>query len=279
MLLRGRVSLVGAGPGDPELITVRGLRRLQAADVVVYDRLVDPRLLDEAPPCAERINVGKIPGGGPDQRAIECLLIDRARAGAQVVRLKGGDPFVFGRGGEELAALAFAGIEVEIVPGLSSATAVPALAGIPVTHRGTSSALTIVTAHEDPGKHGESVDWEWLAAGSGTMVILMGLGRLHAICARLIDAGRAPTTPAAIIASGSLPDEQIVVADLAHLPNAARAADLRSPALIVVGEVARFRETLPPACAGGLGDHRSSARANGVPAVFAALLTRGAAHA
>jgi len=238
--MSGRVALVGAGPGDPELITVRGLRRLQAADVVVYDRLVDPRLLDAAPPWAERIFVGKGPGHGADQRAIEQLLIERARDGNRVVRLKGGDPFVFGRGGEELLALTAAGICVEIVPGLSSATAVPGLAGIPVTQRGLSSAVTIVTAHEDPAKGDETVDWNWLASSSGTLVVLMGLARLDAVCARLLAGGRPAATPAALIAAGSLPEEQVLVSDLAGLPEAARRAGVCSPALVVVGEVARF---------------------------------------
>jgi uroporphyrin-III C-methyltransferase len=265
---RGRVALVGAGPGDPELITVRGLRRLQAADVVVYDRLIHPALLDEAPRWAERVFVGKVPGAGHDQRAIEALLIARARAGRQVVRLKGGDPFVFGRGGEELAALAAAGVEVEVVPGVTSALAVPALAGIPVTQRGLSSAVTIVTAHEDPTKLAASVDWDWLAASCGTLVILMGLGRLAAICERLLAAGRAPDCPAAVIANGTLPTQRQVTAPLCELAAAAASAELTSPALIVIGEVVTLQAQLLPSLGGS---SRAAARAGAGIEPLAAL--------
>lgn len=249
----GSVAIVGAGPGDPELITVRGLNRLRACEVVVYDRLVSPELLEAAPGWARRIYAGKEPGGpAHDQREIEALLIHEARAGRRVVRLKGGDPFVFGRGGEEALALIAAGIPVELVPGVSSATAVPALAGIPVTQRGLASAVTIVTAHEDPAKDAESVDWNWLAAGSGTLVILMGLARLDAICRRLIAAGRAASTPAAVIASGTLPNQKVVVADLATLGRASESEQLQSPALIVVGEVVSLQTQLDAALGGRL---------------------------
>jgi uroporphyrin-III C-methyltransferase len=266
--MHGRVALVGAGPGDPELITVRGLRRLQAADVVVYDRLVHPQLLDEAPNWAERVFVGKVPGGGHDQRAIEALLLARARAGLQVVRLKGGDPFVFGRGGEELAALVAAGVEVEIVPGVSSAFAAPALAGIPVTQRGLASAVTVVTAHEDPTKLAASVDWDWLAASCGTLVILMGLGRLAAICERLLDAGLPSSTPAAVISNGSLPSQRQVVAPLCEMATAAASAGLASPALIVIGEVVTLRAQLLPGTGG------SSSHATEPLAALAEVLAR-----
>jgi uroporphyrin-III C-methyltransferase len=243
----GMVSIVGAGPGDPELITVRGLSRLRAADVVVYDRLVNPHLLDEGPPLAERVFAGKVPGFAMlDQRAIEAVLIDRARAGKRVVRLKGGDPFVFGRGGEEVEALIAAGVACEVVPGVTSATAVPAMAGIPVTHRAMASSVTIVTAHEDPRKFQESVDWSWLAASSGTLVILMGLRRLESICQRLIAEGRSPDTPAAVISAGTLPDQQTVTGCLASLPEAVADAGVRSPSLIVVGDVVRFSDLLEP---------------------------------
>ena len=244
---RGSVAIVGAGPGDPELITVRGLNRLRAAEVVVYDRLVDPRLVAEAPADAERIFVGKAAGfAALDQRAIERLLVARARAGFRVVRLKGGDPFVFGRGGEEVAALVAAGVPVEVVPGLSSAMAVPAAAGIPVTHRGVSAAVTIVTGHESPEKDGGEVDWDWLAATPGTLVVLMGLNRLAEIRARLLAAGRDPETPAAVIASGTWRDERVVSAPLADLPEAVEAAQVVSPALLVVGDVVAFRERFAP---------------------------------
>ena len=168
-MTHGTVSLVGAGPGDPELITVKGLSRLQSCDVVVYDRLIDPRILGFVPDGAERIFVGKASGfAALSQRAIEALLIDRARKGKRVVRLKGGDPFVFGRGGEEIAALAEAGIPYDVVPGITSAIAVPAAASVPVTHRELASCVTIVTAHEDPGKAESSIDWTWLAHASSS---------------------------------------------------------------------------------------------------------------
>lgn len=239
------VSLVGAGPGDPELVTVRGLRRIQAADVLVYDRLVSPELVAAAPAGAERVFAGKAAGfAALTQRQIEQVLVDRGRAGRRVVRLKGGDPFVFGRGGEEVAALVAHGIPVEVVPGLTSATAVPASAGIPVTHRGLSSSLTIVTGHEDPTKDEATVDWDWLAASTGTLAILMGLARLPEICRNLIAGGRAATTPAAVIAAGTWDEQRVVTATLATLPSLAAEAQLVAPALIIVGDVVALREAL-----------------------------------
>lgn len=241
----GSVSLVGAGPGDPELITVRGLRCLQQADVVVYDRLLDPRLLQEAPAQAERIFVGKASGmAALSQRGIEAVLIARARSGKRVVRLKGGDPYVFGRGGEEVESLVAAGIPCEVVPGISSAIAAPAAAGIPVTHRELASMVTIVTGHEDPEKGETAVDWEWLAGGSGTLVILMGLERLGSIASRLIAGGRVRETPAAVISAGTWPQQRTVVAPLGAIALQAADAGLQSPALIVVGDVVRFAEML-----------------------------------
>jgi uroporphyrin-III C-methyltransferase len=243
----GRVSIVGAGPGDPELITVRGLARVRAADVVVYDRLVAPMLVAEAPLAAERVFVGKAKGfAALDQRAIEALLIDRALAGKHVVRLKGGDPFVFGRGGEEVAALVAAGIPVEVVPGLTAATSVPASAGIPVTHRELASSLTIVTGHEDPEKPDSAIDWDWLAASTGTVVVLMGLSQIAAIRDRLLAGGRNPDTPAAAIASGSLPEQRVVSATLADLPESVAVANLVAPVLVVIGDVVRFHALLAP---------------------------------
>lgn len=245
MRATGIVSLVGAGPGDPELLTLRGLERLRRADVVVYDRLIHPRLLEDVPASAERVFVGKASGRAVmNQRAIEAVLVDRARAGKRVVRLKGGDPFVFGRGGEEVEALASADIEYEVVPGITSAVAVPASAGIPVTHRDLSSTVTIVTGHEDPDKAEAAVDWDWLARGSGTLVVLMGLERLDGICARLIAGGRDPETPAAVISSGTLPQQRTVSAALADLGWAVAGSEIRSPAIIVIGEVARFPDSI-----------------------------------
>lgn len=248
----GSVSIVGAGPGDPELITVRGLARIRAAEVLVYDRLVDPALLTEAPARAERIFAGKARGfAALEQRQIEAVLIARARAGKRVVRLKGGDPYVFGRGGEEVAALVAAGIPVEVVPGLTSAISAPASAGIPVTHRELSSSLTIVTGHEDPKKPTSAVDWSWLAATKGTLVILMGLTQLPAITARLIAGGRAADTPAAVIASGTLPGQRVVTAPLGALARAASEAQIVAPALVVIGDVVRFRDLLAPSALHG----------------------------
>jgi uroporphyrin-III C-methyltransferase len=253
---KGRVTIVGAGPGDPELITVRGLSRIRTADVLVYDRLVDPALVAEAPVAAERIFAGKARGfAALDQSEIEAVLIARALTGKHVVRLKGGDPYVFGRGGEEVATLAAAGIPVEVVPGLTTATAVPASAGIPVTHREWSSSLTIVTGHEDPAKAESAVEWDWLAASHGTLVILMGLSQLPRICERLISGGRSPRTPAAVIASGTLPEQRVVTADLANLPREVAVAQLVAPALVVVGDVVRYRELLAPSALHGVAVH------------------------
>lgn len=239
----GSVSLVGAGPGDPELLTLRAVRCLQHAEVVVYDRLIDPHTLDHAPARAERIFVGKAAGrASMSQRDIERVLIDRALNGHNVVRLKGGDPFLFGRGGEEVEALAAAGIPCEVVPGISSALAVPAAAGIPVTHRRLASSLTIMTGHEDPNKFESSIDWAWAARAPGTLVILMGLERVASICDRLVDEGRSSDTPAAAVSAGTLPQQRSVHALLANLPEVVREAGLRSPAIIIVGEVARFPE-------------------------------------
>jgi len=239
----GRVVLVGAGPGDPELITVKGLGWLRRAEVVVHDQLVSPCLLDEAPPRALRIFAGKRAGQHClPQSAITALLVHHAEAGRLVVRLKGGDPFVFGRGGEEAAACAAAGIACEVVPGVSSAVAVPAGAGIPVTHRGLASSFAVVTGHEDPDKSGGRVEWERLARAVDTIVVLMGTAALPEIVRRLLAAGRDPATPAAVISRGTTADEAVVTGSLADI--ARRAAHLPSPCTIVIGDVVRLRETL-----------------------------------
>jgi uroporphyrin-III C-methyltransferase len=271
----GRVSIVGAGPGDPELITVRALARIRTADVLVYDRLVDPALVAEAPPAAERVFAGKARGfAALAQHEIEALLIARAYTGKHVVRLKGGDPYVFGRGGEEVASLVAAGIPVEVVPGVSSALAAPASAGIPVTHRELASTLTIVTGHEDPTKPEAAVDWDWLAASQGTLVILMGLSQLPGIRDRLIAGGRSPGTPAAAIAGGTRPDQRVVTASLAALPEVVVAAQLVAPALVVVGDVVRCRELLSPSALNGApvtAIANEDSRVEPGPAVFAAV--------
>ena len=228
------VYLVGAGPGDPGLLTVRGAEVLARADVVVYDRLSVASLLDLAPRGAERINVGKAPGRVVlSQAEIDALLVERGRAGQQVVRLKGGDPFVFARGGEEARALLEAGVDFEVVPGVSSALAVPAYAGIPLTLRHSSTLFTVITGHEDPGKGGE-LDWATVARLGGTLVILMGVARMREIAARLIDGGLDPDTPAAAVQWGTRPEQRTVRATLATLAD----HDLAAPSTIVVGAVA-----------------------------------------
>ena len=241
----GTVYLVGAGPGDPGLITVRGLAALRGADFVVYDRLgVSPALLDFAPRDAERVFAGKSAGRhAMTQAKINRLLVSKARAGAAVVRLKGGDPFVFGRGGEEAEALAAAGIPFEVVPGVTSATAGPAAAGIPVTHRDWAASVAVATAHEAPGKAGSRIDWEALARAD-TVVLLMGVERLAEIATALITAGKRRSTPAAVIASATLPSQRTVTAPLSGIAAAARRAGIRPPAITVVGDVVRLREVL-----------------------------------
>lgn len=242
MARAGIVYLIGAGPGDPGLITVRGRDCLREADVVVYDRLVNEALLAEAPPGAERIFAGKMPGNHSlCQQAINRILIDRARAGQVVARLKGGDPFVFGRGGEEAAACAAAGVRWEVVPGVTSAVAVPTAAGIPVTHRHISGAFAVVTAHRANGQ--DPLNWTALAQ-IDTLVVLMGVKRLPHVVAGLIRAGRAADTPVAIIERGTYSDERVTIGSLADIVQRASAAGVRSPATIVIGEVVRLREQL-----------------------------------
>lgn len=241
----GRVYLVGSGPGDPGLLTLRGKECLERAEVVVYDRLIDPALLRFAPPHAECIFVGKEAEHqllGQDE--INRILISRARGGKTVVRLKGGDPFVFGRGGEEAEALANAGIPFEVVPGVTSATAVPAYAGIPVTHREHASSFTVLTGHEDADKVDSRLDWSRLAGEPGTLVILMGLTNLDQIARHLIENGRAPSTPVAVIQRGTRPNQRTVLASLADVADRVRAARLGPPAVIIVGEVATLRHRL-----------------------------------
>jgi uroporphyrinogen III methyltransferase/synthase len=229
------VYLVGAGPGDPGLLTRRGEELLRAAEVVVYDRLASPALLDLAPPGAERVDVGKGPGfAAMTQEQINELLVARANVGLEVVRLKGGDPFVFGRGGEEAEACRDAGIAFEVVPGITSAIAAAAYAGIPVTHRGLSTSFTVVTGHEDPGKGSTDTDWDALARAGGTLVVLMGAGRIADIASALIAGGRDASTPVAAVRWGTRPEQRTVRGTLATI------ADLgvESPSAIVIGAVA-----------------------------------------
>jgi uroporphyrin-III C-methyltransferase len=254
----GIAYLVGAGPGDPELITVKGLACLRRADVVLYDRLVHPTLLEVAPPGAERVYCGKEPGrAAMHQRQIEALMVERVRAGKVVVRLKGGDPFVFGRGGEEGAALSAAGLPWEVVPGVTSAVAVPALAGIPLTHRGVAASFAVVAGHRaGRGEARDSADPR--ATGdrgpvlpitchrADTLVVLMGVANLPEIAQELLSAGRPGEIPVAVVERGSLPDQRVLVATLEALPAVARRSGIRSPAILVVGEVVRLRSQLAP---------------------------------
>jgi uroporphyrinogen III methyltransferase / synthase len=239
------VHLVGAGPGDPGLMTRRSLDLIAAADVILYDRLVPPGALDGARPAAELRYVGKEPGApAMEQDEINGLLVELGRAGKRVVRLKGGDPFVFGRGGEEAEALAAAGVPFEVVPGVTAGVAAPAYAGIPVTHRDAASAVAFVTGHEDPGKENSALDWEALARFPGTLVFYMGVRNLPLISERLRAAGRDPDEPAAVVARGALPDQRTVEGSLADIAERVSEAGVRPPAIAVVGAVAGLRETL-----------------------------------
>jgi uroporphyrin-III C-methyltransferase / precorrin-2 dehydrogenase / sirohydrochlorin ferrochelatase len=241
----GKVYLVGAGPGDPGLITVRGLDLLRRAQVVVYDRLVDPDLLCEARRDAELVYVGKATNHHTlPQEDINALLIEHARRGKMVVRLKGGDPFVFGRGGEEALALVAAGIPFEVIPGVTSAIAVPAGAGIPVTHREVASSFTVVTGHEDTKRTETGVDWATIACGKGTLVFLMGVTNLPTIVKELVENGRPLDTPAAIIERGTTAQQRVVVGTLADIHERALAAHIQPPAITVVGEVVALREKI-----------------------------------
>ena len=239
----GIVYIVGAGPGDPSLITVRGAELLARADVVAYDRLVHPNLLKLAP-RAEHIDVGKRPGeSAAGQQRINDLLIERARAGRIVVRLKGGDPFVFGRGGEEAELLAAAGVAFEIVPGVTSAVAGPAYAGIPLTHREHASWAAIATGHEDPTKESSALDWQALARAP-TAVFLMGVERLEVIAEELQRAGKAADTPAAVIASATWPQQRVVRSTLEKIAAAVQDAEIAPPAVLIVGAVTALGERL-----------------------------------
>jgi len=242
---QGKVYLVGAGPGDPGLLTVRGLECLRRADVILYDRLVDETVLDNARPEARRIDVGKPPReGGTEQKAIDNLLVAEASRGNLVVRLKGGDPFVFGRGGEEAEVLARNGIPFEVVPGVSSVTAVPAYAGIPVTHRLMASSFAVVTGQESRSKLQPAVRWDRLAGAADTLVILMGIGNLDSTVTELLHGGLDPRTPVAVIRDGTRPSQETVTGPLSDIVQKVRAAGLGPPAIVVVGEVVRLRDSL-----------------------------------
>ena len=241
----GTVCLVGAGPGDPGLITVRGLACLESADVVIYDRLVDERLVARARPDAEVINPSSVPeDSSTRQVTINALLVARAAEGKSVVRLKGGDPFIFGRAGEEAEALAEAGIPFEVVPGVTSAIAAPAYAGIPLTHRGIASSVTIVTGAESSEKGSVSVAWDKLAQVGGTLVVLMGWGSLSHVTETLAREGLAADTPVALVQWGTEPHQRTVVGSISDIVSRAQQAGLEPPIVAVIGEVVRFRDRL-----------------------------------
>jgi uroporphyrin-III C-methyltransferase len=260
----GTVYLVGAGPGDPALLTVRALDLLHQAQVIIYDQLVNPVLLEEAPPVAIRIFAGKQPGRHCiAQSEINQMLIEYARLGYDVLRLKGGDSFVFGRGGEEAEALADAGIPFEVVPGVSSAVAVPAYAGIPLTHRKLASSFAVVTGHE-AGKPQSAVDWARLATAVDTLVILMGMSNLPLIVSRLLTHGRAPQTPAAVIRWGTTRAQEVVTGTLADIVR--RSASLEPPTVIVIGDVVSLADRLTWFQPGSYNHGRDGYESEGEPA-------------
>lgn len=235
------VHLVGAGPGDPDLLTVKAARVIAEADVIVHDRLASPAILSLARPGTDLIDVGKKPGAPTPQEVINALLLHLGSQGLNVVRLKGGDPFVFGRGGEEAEALMSAGVPFAVVPGITSAVGVPAAAGIPVTHRNVSAAFTVVTGHRERGGS-SAVDWESLARVGGTIVVLMGVSERGNIARRLMAGGLSPSTPVAAIRWGTQPEQSTVRTNLAELGH----VDIEAPSTIVIGEVASFAFVQPP---------------------------------
>lgn len=243
--MTGKVYLVGAGPGDPGLFTVKGLALLRTADVVMYDALANPELLKECKEGAELIDAGKRARDHHlSQWQTNELLVEKAKEGKIVVRLKGGDPFLFGRGAEEAEELRKAGAEVHVVPGVSSSISVPELAGIPVTHRDHASLVTFITGHEKADRETDRIDWKSLVGGHGTLVIMMGLGNAGTISKELIAGGMSPDMPAAVISKGSTPDQKVVVTKVSDLESAIRENAIEPPGIIVVGEVAKMREVL-----------------------------------
>lgn len=243
--MAGKVYLVGAGPGDPKLITVRGLELLRSADVVVYDSLAGEELLKEVRKDAELIDVGKRGGCHKvRQEGINDIIVSKARDGLVVVRLKGGDPFMFGRGGEEAEELRSNGLEVHVAPGVTSAISAPALAGIPVTHRDHASFVTFVTGHESETKDEEIIDWPGLARLGGTIVILMGMARLGKNMERLMDGGLSKDTPVAVVHKGSTPEQRVVLGTVGDIEERCKDEGVGSPAVTVVGSVANLRNIL-----------------------------------
>jgi uroporphyrinogen III methyltransferase/synthase len=273
----GIVYLVGAGPGDPGLMTRRSLELIASADAILHDRLIPPGALDGAKPDAQLVYVGKQPGGHTmRQEEINELLVGLARAGKRVVRLKGGDPFVFGRGGEEAQALRDAGVAFEVVPGVTAGVAAPAYAGIPVTHRDEASAVAFITGHEDPDKAEAALDWFALAAFPGTLVLYMGVGNLEGIARRLIEAGRPEAEEVAVIERGTLPGQRTVTGILADIDKRVAEAGIRPPAITLVGPVAKLHERLAwleerPLFGRSVVVTRARAQASGLAARLAAL--------
>lgn len=244
-MMVGKVYLIGSGPGDPKLISVKGMERIGEADVIVYDRLASPRIVAAAKPEAELIYVGKKAAQHMlKQDQINQLLVDKAKEGKTVARLKGGDPFIFGRGGEEAIVLRENGIPFEVVPGISSAYSVPAYAGIPVTHRGITSTVAFITGHEDPTKESTDIDWEKISTAVGTLVFLMGVNNLPQIVEQLQKHGRAKNTPVALIRWGTLPKQEIITGTLTDIVEKVEKANFKAPAIIIVGEVIKLRDQL-----------------------------------
>ncbi|KKB36766.1 uroporphyrinogen-III C-methyltransferase [Bacillus thermotolerans] len=244
-MTKGKVYLVGAGPGDPKLLTVYGLECIQISDVIVYDRLVNPKLLDHAKASAELIYCGKLPGKHHlIQEEIHELLVNKSLEGKTVTRLKGGDPCVFGRAGEEAEVLAEHGIEYEIVPGVTAGIAAPAYAGIPVTHREYASSFAIVTGHGRDSKGEDRLNWEALATGIDTIAFYMGVGNLSHICKQLIEHGRPPGTPVAVVEWGTTDRQRTITGKLDTIAHLALAENIQNPALVLVGEVVKLREKI-----------------------------------
>jgi uroporphyrinogen III methyltransferase / synthase len=242
---RGKVYLVGAGPGDPGLLTLKACDLIAAADCIIYDYLVNPKVLEHAGPRAELIYVGK---RGVEnswtQAEINRLLLEKSEKHDLIVRLKGGDPFIFGRGGEEAEVLVDSGVEWEVVPGVTAGSSVAAYSGIPVTHRGLSSSVAFVTGHEDPAKPQSAIRWEHLALGVDTLVFFMGVARIEEIADRLVEHGRSPETPVAVISWGTYDHQETYIGDLSNVAAIAAREQITSPALIVVGEVVKLHEKL-----------------------------------
>jgi len=244
MHTNGKVYLVGSGPGDPELLTIKALRLIKEADVIVHDQLPGPEILALLPKSAELIDVGKYAGDHTlSQDEINRLLVDYASQGKTVVRLKGGDPYLFGRGGEEALELRKAGIDFEVVPGITSAIAVPAYAGIPITHRDNASMVTIITGHEQK-KVGSMLDWGWLSASKGTIVILMGVSTLGTYIPELMRYGSDPDTPVAIIERGTRDDQVVTTGSLSTIVDIAKDRGVKAPAIVVIGDVVRLHDVL-----------------------------------